>query len=1220
MSKRKKIAIWVMGVIGALLVLLLILLLLLPTFINLEPIKEKIVANLSQKIGGELKFQRVDLSFFPRPRVMIHQGSVSIPGKVAGTLESLTIYPKILPLLRGRVRMGMVHVQTPDLNMDLPEKLEGKKEEPTAFSFVTIEENVGPVLGFMSLKAPGLIVVVERGRLNLSEENKPVFWFRDIHGRISLPPDKLEIDLSCDSNLWESMSLEGWLDPESFKGIGRIDVTHFQPQRLTDHFFPFATRRVGDSSANLTISLNTDGFKALQAEVQGSLPSLTLQRAHEKVVIRGKTLKGALHMEGDRITISLAELDLDHPQLRISGTFLIDQTTPRVSLELEGREIDVNSMRQAALAVGGDIPSAQEILGMVKGGKIPLITVSAQGSSLADLEKVENIHVKGSIVEGKAFLPGVNVGLEGINLDVGGIKGEMIISKGILKGRDLEARWKNIQVRDGILRLGLKGKDVPFHLDTVVEGELAQLHAIIGDLIRNQAFQEELILLKEIRGKAVGRVFLDGTTSSVKARVDISECNLFARYGRIPYPLEIQRGKISYDGNTISGENLNGSLGKSLFSELTATLSFKKAPHLAVLSGKSSISLDEIYPWLSSLEGLSGALKDLKSVQGTIALSGIDVKGPLSDPEKWRFRMKGDLKKVVLKSNLFPGPVTVPQGGFEIIPEKVSLGDIRLNIVDSSLRLSGSLDGYLEGLHKADVKGQGNVGPKTIQWMARQFEIPPKLKIRAPFSISGAHAVWDKKGGSSFSAKLVVKDGPRVSIDVLQNPEELTVENFTIRDSKSNASFALQLKEREFHLTFKGNLGKTTLDGLLVKNEILTGRVDGDFEAHILMDYPMRSKVQGKLRGIGLGHQLELKVPLTIENFSLEAKKNKLKVESALLTWRESHLNLEGDVEFSEKAFRFDMNLSADGLEWERVEELLEGEDQEGDLQRQEDLRVPPLEGILRVRLEFLKYGGFTWRPLHAAISFDHDKVKLAVTEANVCGISTPGIVKATPQGLSLDFKPVSRSQELRPTFDCLFSKQLDMTGNFDFKGKIMAQGNNEELARSLRGNFEFIARDGRIYRLKLLSTIFGLVNVTEIFVGKFPDLGRQGFAYDAITVKGNLQEGKLNVEEMILDGSSMEIVGQGDIDLIAQKMDFTVLVAPLKTVDFAVKKIPLVRSILGGTLLSIPVRVRGDLRNPTVSPLSPSAVGSELKGIMGRTFRLPIKVVEPLRPGKGKK
>jgi hypothetical protein len=822
------------------------------------------------------------------------------------------------------------------------------------------------------------------------------------------------------------------------------------------------------------------------------------------------------------------------------------------------------------------------------------------------------------VVDGKIILRGADIGLGDLDLGLEDVKADMVISRGILEAKNVDARLGNSWGREGILRLGLEGEDIPFHLETVMEVDLAELPSFVKGLVRDEAFDKELTLIKEIHGSAVGKLVLGESTKSIKARVDLSKCNLFARYERIPYSLKIKHGwQFSYDGNKVGIQNLGGTVGKSSFSQINAKLSLEKAPYLEIISGKSSILLGEIYPWLSSLEGIKSAVKDIKSLQGTVLLSSLGLKGPLSDPEKWRFRMKGELKKVALKSNLFPGLVTVPQGGFEVIPEKVSLGDIRVTILDSSLRLSGSLNGYLEGLHKADVKGQGNVGPKAIQWVARQFEIPPKLKIRAPFSISGAHAVWDKKRGSSFSANLAVKDGPRVSVDMLLNPEELRINNLRIKDRESNASFALQLREREFHLTFKGNLGKTTLDGLLVKNEMLTGRIQGDFEAHILMDHPMRSKVQGKLRGIGLGHQLDLKVPLAIENFSVEAKKNKLKVESALLTWRESHLNLEGDVEFSEKAFLFDMNLSADGLEWEKIEGLLKEEKGESDLEQREKLSVPPVRGTLGIKLGYFRYGEFTWKPLHADISVDHDTVKVTVTEANVCGISTPGIAKTTPQGLSLDFKPASRNQELRPTLTCLVSEQVHMTGKFDFTGEIMGRAKPEELVRSLRGNFDFLARDGRIYRLKLLSTIFDLVNVTEILIGKFPDMSRQGFAYDSITVKGNLQEGKLILKEAIMDGSSMELVGQGEVDLIAEKIDLTVLVAPLKTVDFTLKKIPMVRDILGGTLVSIPLKVTGDLANPTVRPLAPSAVGSELKGIMGRNFRLPIQVMQPLRRGK---
>ena len=105
MSRRKKIILWAGGALGIVLVLLLILILLLPRLINIEPVRERILATISQTVGGKVELQQVDLSFFPRPRVVVHKASLSIPGKVAGTLESATIYPEILPLFRGRVRI-----------------------------------------------------------------------------------------------------------------------------------------------------------------------------------------------------------------------------------------------------------------------------------------------------------------------------------------------------------------------------------------------------------------------------------------------------------------------------------------------------------------------------------------------------------------------------------------------------------------------------------------------------------------------------------------------------------------------------------------------------------------------------------------------------------------------------------------------------------------------------------------------------------------------------------------------------------------------------------------------------------------------------------------------------------------------------------------------------------------------------------------------------------
>ena len=101
-----------------------------------------------------------------------------------------------------------------------------------------------------------------------------------------------------------------------------------------------------------------------------------------------------------------------------------------------------------------------------------------------------------------------------------------------------------------------------------------------------------------------------------------------------------------------------------------------------------------------------------------------------------------------------------------------------------------------------------------------------------------------------------------------------------------------------------------------------------------------------------------------------------------------------------------------------------------------------------------------------------------------------------------------------------------------------------------------------------------------------------------------------------MIDGSSMEIAGHGNIDFIDKKVDLKVLVAPLKTVDFIIKKTPVIGGILGGTLVSIPVRVKGDMSNPNISYLSASTAGSRLLDIMKNALQAPVKLIQPVMPG----
>ena len=272
------------------------------------------------------------------------------------------------------------------------------------------------------------------------------------------------------------------------------------------------------------------------------------------------------------------------------------------------------------------------------------------------------------------------------------------------------------------------------------------------------------------------------------------------------------------------------------------------------------------------------------------------------------------------------------------------------------------------------------------------------------------------------------------------------------------------------------------------------------------------------------------------------------------------------------------------------------------------------------VQTESFKYGEFTWRPLQARIHFLEGGVNIEITRATVCGIDAPGVVKVYERGVELDFRFSAKAQDLNPTVVCLSDRTRLMTGKFDLDGKLVARGKDNPLADYSRGSLEFLARNGRIYRANTLAKILAVVNLTEIFRGRVPDLTQEGFAYSTMKITGTLQDGRLTLGEAFINGSSMKLYGNGDIDLLKNEMNLNVFVAPLKTVDKVVSRFPLLGKVLTGkskTLLSYPFRVTGPIADAEVTALpQPAAIGSGVLGIVERTLRLPLDMIQSLLPG----
>ncbi|MBW2562956.1 MAG: AsmA-like C-terminal domain-containing protein [Deltaproteobacteria bacterium] len=345
--------------------------------------------------------------------------------------------------------------------------------------------------------------------------------------------------------------------------------------------------------------------------------------------------------------------------------------------------------------------------------------------------------------------------------------------------------------------------------------------------------------------------------------------------------------------------------------------------------------------------------------------------------------------------------------------------------------------------------------------------------------------------------------------------------------------------------------------------------------------------------------------------------KNNVMIESANLAWGNSLFTSEGSIIFSKEGLWLYTELSADEIGWERVDQIIEYVNKKKDPGHDEKPWTLPVEGVFRIKSDYFTRGDLKFNPVYADIFVRDNKVFIDFIKVNLCGISVPGSIKISSTNTELYLYPVAENRQLDDTVACHWKKNRLVTGNFNLSGKLFAISNSKELGKVLNGKLEFFAENGRIYRYGTLAKILALLNLSEIFRGKLPDVVKEGFAYNSIQANGELENGKFIFKEFVIDGSSMTIVCEGYIDLVRDEMDIVVLVAPFKTVDYIIKHIPLVNQILGGKLVSIPFSVKGNPADPDIIPLSPTAIGAGVFGIIKRTLKLPVTIFQPLLSGK---
>ena len=262
-----------------------------------------------------------------------------------------------------------------------------------------------------------------------------------------------------------------------------------------------------------------------------------------------------------------------------------------------------------------------------------------------------------------------------------------------------------------------------------------------------------------------------------------------------------------------------------------------------------------------------------------------------------------------------------------------------------------------------------------------------------------------------------------------------------------------------------------------------------------------------------------------------------------------------------------------------------------------------------------MRHGPYLVEPLVATVDIAPGHINLAVKQARLCGIGIAGGGRAQPGTASIDIVLRARDLDAQPALLCLTKEHAIVTGRLDADAHFTGSGPFKELPQRITGPFHGVARDGRVDRLGRLAQVLDLVNASELLRGNKLNLSGTGFAYDKLEATGKLENGVVQLDEVVLDAQPFDVVARGSVDWVNGTVDMNVAVAPVQVLNSMVKLVPFLGYVLGGGVYAVPVGVRGKLSNPEIIPVAPTAVAGSILGMLERTLKTPFNLRQALVP-----
>ena len=1207
-----------------------------PRLLSFKSAQKTLAEQLGRSLNSEISVENIEWNWLPLPHLSLINTSLANAYSRC-FLPHTNIFPNWRIIFGKDFIPGTIQLINADIYIkDQIQRPGNNKAGATSLPAL----NLAVVNGKISFVTP------ERYRDVVRED---ILQFNTINGSLKIESQQVTLKFKASSPYSKDLNLQGWLNLEKKNYRVIADCRDFRLQTLVKSFYG-GNLVPAASSSNLQITAAGTGLQNMDVNLKGILPGFLIKHNGHEVLLDNANVDLALIKAGPLLRLTVKKLEMADPLIRLSGKIESRtaanqagaesiKTDPARTwiLDMTGTDLDLSAIRQKVLSLWGDNRTAIIVCNIVRGGRASSGAYRFSGRA-TDFSNLDAMTIEADVLEADINVPGAELNLTRAS-------GPIMIKDSFLTGSGLSASLGKSHGSNGKLLLDLSGRSSAFSLDIDINADLADLPPVLELLVHQDVFQRELHKFKSVSGRASANLKLGNTLHNIITRVDVRDMQFSTSYDLLPQTVIIDKGALQVEPQKVSWQKISGHTGLQKIFNTSGNVSWQDGEvmmHIDDTSGQ--LDGNSLLETLQQTEVVKDKItKRLDSLEGSIEFSAGTLQGPANLPESWNYRFTVKSDDLAFSSPLLPDFVTSGKLAATVSDTEINITEAEVWFLDQPVALNGIFTHNVLENWQGRVEFNGSVQQKLAAWLESKGWFSEKLRPKIPCRVE--NLVVRIQGKTTAVSGLILPGLssarlPMARIDLENTPEHLLLKELTFYAPGEQGRLSIDYQHQlPYRLVFswEGFATFATISTLFQSSIFTSGSFSGAFfEISYLADHPGETRFKGLLKAENLLlKNNDDEVSPIIKNIVMSGVGKQLRISTLDLAIGADEIKGRGTLAADEKGLQLNFDIESPQLSDKSLNALAQAAKENksilvsGPLEAQDRMLLLKdwnLTGQLAFRLDsysfnrdtLLPYGGLT--PVIYTLHQVQGRVKLvpkSLTEteifsAELCGLEFKGSWgsdRNSPQSFHLR-TPSEGVFLLENVLPCLGVNQNLVEGEFSLLANL-----KKESGIWQTGNISLKSTEGRILRLQTLSRIFKVVNVTDLFDEQVGNARKRGFPFTQMDIDSHIDNGILILDRGIIRGEGLNLFYHGNIFLDDFDVDLTLLIAPLKTFDSIIAKVPLIGQPVMEkyeSVVTIPVAVKGPIGNPVVTPLHPSAVSDAILNIVKDTLLMPYSILKP--------